>query len=54
MVLHQWNGLIPFVVPSFCHGVELQLNAINDTYEWEGTVMVVPKSVKSEILEKTS
>ncbi|XP_034542093.1 uncharacterized protein LOC117814722 [Notolabrus celidotus] len=42
----------PFIIPDFSHDVELQLTAANDAYAKEGTVMVVSKGVKSEILDK--
>ncbi|XP_065123038.1 sterile alpha motif domain-containing protein 3-like [Paramisgurnus dabryanus] len=42
----------PFFIPDFSHDVELQLSAANDAYARNGTVMVISKSVKSEILDK--
>ncbi|KAL7874748.1 hypothetical protein SRHO_G00057180 [Serrasalmus rhombeus] len=42
----------PFVIPDFSHDVELQLRAANDAYAKDGTVLVISKSVKSEILDK--
>lgn len=42
----------PFVIPAFSHDVELQLRAANDAYAQDGTVMVISKGVKSEILDR--
>lgn len=42
----------PFVIPDFSHDVEFQLRVANDAYANDGTVMVVSKSVKSEILDR--
>ncbi|XP_074531064.1 uncharacterized protein LOC141794243 [Halichoeres trimaculatus] len=42
----------PFVIPGFSHDVEFQLRAANDAYANDGTVMVISKSVKSEILDR--
>jgi len=46
----EWHD--PFVVPSFCHDVELQLNAAYDANTSDGTVMDFTKGVKSGISEK--
>lgn len=42
----------PFVIPAFPHDVEFQLRAANDAYAKDGTVIVISKGVKSEILDK--
>lgn len=42
----------PFVIPDFSHDVELQLCAANEAYAKDGTVLVISKGVKSEILDK--
>ncbi|XP_060770122.1 lactation elevated protein 1 homolog B isoform X3 [Neoarius graeffei] len=42
----------PFVFPDFTHDVEFQLRVANDAYANDGAVMVVSKSVKSEILDR--
>ncbi|KAL6485097.1 hypothetical protein MHYP_G00071420 [Metynnis hypsauchen] len=42
----------PFVIPDFSHDVELQLSAANKAYAKDGTVLVISKGVKSEILDK--
>lgn len=42
----------PFVIPDFSHDVELQLRVANDSYARDGTVIVIAKGVKSEILDK--
>uniref|UniRef100_A0A8C9RYD4 Uncharacterized protein n=1 Tax=Scleropages formosus TaxID=113540 RepID=A0A8C9RYD4_SCLFO len=42
----------PFVIPDFSHDAELQLSAANDAYARDGTVMVISKGVRSEILDK--
>lgn len=42
----------PFVVPDFSHDVEFQLRVANDAYAKDGAVMVISKSVKSEILDR--
>lgn len=46
----QW--LDRFVIPAFSHDIELQLRAANNAYAKDGTVMVISKSVKSEILDR--
>ena len=48
--LTEWPD--PFVIPDFSHDVEFQLRVANDAYANDGTVMVVSKSVKSEILDR--
>uniref|UniRef100_A0A8C4SA13 Uncharacterized protein n=1 Tax=Erpetoichthys calabaricus TaxID=27687 RepID=A0A8C4SA13_ERPCA len=42
----------PFEIPRFSHDVELQLKEANDAYVKDGSVMVISKSVKSDILDK--
>ncbi|XP_028447971.1 uncharacterized protein LOC114564679 [Perca flavescens] len=42
----------PFVIPAFSHDVDLQLRAANDAHAKDGTVMVISKSVKSDILDR--
>ncbi|XP_030577210.1 uncharacterized protein LOC115774197 [Archocentrus centrarchus] len=42
----------PFVIPHFSHDVEYQLRVANDAYASDGAVIVVSKSVKSEILDR--
>uniref|UniRef100_A0A3B3Q438 Uncharacterized protein n=1 Tax=Paramormyrops kingsleyae TaxID=1676925 RepID=A0A3B3Q438_9TELE len=42
----------PFAIPNFSHDVELQLSAANDAFAKDGTLMVISKGVKSEILDK--
>ena len=48
--LTEWPD--PFVIPDFSHDVDFQLRVANDAYANDGTVMVVSKSVKSEILDR--
>lgn len=42
----------PFIIPDFSHDVEYKLRIANDAYANDGGVMVVSKSVKSEILDR--
>lgn len=42
----------PFVIPDFSHDVEFQLRVADDAYAKDGTVMVISKGVKSEILDR--
>lgn len=42
----------PFVIPEFSHDVEFQLRVANEAYANDGAIMVVSKSVKSEILDR--
>ncbi|MBN3292089.1 F208B protein, partial [Polypterus senegalus] len=42
----------PFEIPHFSHYVELQLKEANDAYVKDGSVMVISKSVKCDILDK--
>lgn len=42
----------PFVIPDFSQDVEFQLHVANDAYAKDGTVMVISKGVKSEILDR--
>ena len=41
-----------FVISDFSHDVEFQLRVANDAYAKDGAVMVISKSVKSEILDR--
>ncbi|KAM8766835.1 uncharacterized protein AB9X84_005935 [Acanthopagrus schlegelii] len=41
----------PFPIPQFSHDVELQLRDSNYRYTKDGTVMVVPKRLKTDILD---
>lgn len=42
----------PFIIPVFSHEVEFKLRVANDAYANDGAVMVISKSVKSEILDR--
>ena len=41
----------PFLIPQFSHDVELQLNEANSRYAKDGSVMVIPKGLKTDILD---
>lgn len=45
----QWPD--PFLIPQFSHDVELQLKDTTCWYAYDGTVMVIPKGLKSDILD---
>lgn len=40
-----------FPVPQFSHGVELQLREVNYRYTKDGSVIVIPKGSKTDILD---
>lgn len=46
------EGPDPFIIPDFSQDVEYKLRIANDAYANDGGVMVVSKSVKSEILDR--
>lgn len=41
----------PFLIPLFSHDVELQLKQANCRYGKDGSVMVIPKGLKTDILD---
>ncbi|MEQ2219673.1 hypothetical protein XENOCAPTIV_021743, partial [Xenoophorus captivus] len=41
----------PFPIPHFSHDVELQLNEANNRYTKDGSVMVISKGLKTDILD---
>lgn len=48
--LTEWPD--PFVIPDFSYDIEFQLRVANDAYANDGTLMVISKGVKSEILDR--
>lgn len=41
----------PFLIPQFSHDVELQLKEANCRYAKDGSVIVIPKGLKTDILD---
>lgn len=41
----------PFLIPQFSHDVELQLKRANCKYSKDGSVMVIPRGLKTDILD---